>query len=101
MPEGPSPNELLIASVTPQNLERGVLWFSEHTESIKKAIRTHPWWRENAFFIEQDLVLPPLVFTRRLSDLGYERSSHVTGKGTFGVRGGVIELWPVNAKKPF
>ncbi|KKW33716.1 MAG: hypothetical protein UY78_C0004G0001, partial [Parcubacteria group bacterium GW2011_GWA1_53_13] len=48
MPDAPpKTNELLIASLTPQNLERGELWFSENALSIKKAVKTHAWWREN------------------------------------------------------
>ena len=100
MPQEHPSQELLIASLTPQNLERGILWFSENTESIRKAAKTHLWWRENAFFIETNLVMSPLVFTRRLSDFGYERSAHVAGKGVFAARGGFIELWPVNSQKP-
>src|SRR3989344_4320688 len=102
MPDAPpKTNELLIASLTPQNLERGELWFSENALSIKKAVKTHAWWRENAFFIETDLVLSPILFVRRLADFGYERGGNVTGKGVFAVRGGFIELWPINTKKPY
>ena len=100
-PALPEIAELLIVSVTPQNLERGALWFSENALAIKKAVKTHAWWRENAFFIETDLILSPFVFTRRLSDLGYERAGRVAGKGVYAVRGGFIELWPINTKKPF
>ncbi len=100
-PALPEIAELLIVSVTPQNLERGELWFSENALSIKNAVKTHAWWRENAFFIETDIVLSPLVFTRRLSDFGYERAGRVAGKGVYAVRGGFIELWPVNSEKPY
>src|SRR3989344_6987781 len=100
-PALPEIAELLIVSVTPQNLERGELWFSENALSIKKAVKTHAWWRENAFFIETDLVLSPILFVRRLTDLGYERAGRVAGKGVYAVRGGFIELWPINTKKPF
>lgn len=100
-PAPPKTDELLIVSLTPQNLERGELWFKEHYESIKKAVKTHAWWRENAFFIEVDLVLSPILFTRRLTDFGYERAGHITGKGVFAIRGGFIELWPVNSEKPY
>src|SRR3989344_847979 len=100
-PALPEIAELLIVSVTPQNLERGALWFSEHAGSIRNAVKTHPWWRENAFFIEIDLILSPIIFTRRLTDLGYERGGNVMGKGVFAIRGGFIELWPINTQKPF
>ena len=91
--------ELLIVSVTPQNLERGELWFSENAGAIQKALHTHPWWRDNAIFIEKDLVVKPSLFTRRLMELGYERASGVYGRGLFAVRGGLIEVWPVNASQ--
>ncbi len=93
---GEQGKELLIASVTPQNLERGELWFSENAGAIQKALHTHPWWRDNAMFIEKNLVIKPSFFTRRLIGLGYERASGVWGRGIFCVRGGLIEVWPVN-----
>lgn len=93
--------ELLIASVTPQNLERGDLWFSENAGAIKKARFSNPWWRDNAAFIEKDLALSPPALARKLLDWGYERTQTVLGKGLFAVRGGVIEAWPINLPKPY
>lgn len=92
--------ELLIASVTPQNLERGALWFSENLASIKKAAGAHPWWRDNALILEKDFVIKPSELVRRILDFGYERTQTVRGRGLFAVRGGIIEIWPVNAAKP-
>jgi transcription-repair coupling factor (superfamily II helicase) len=92
---------ILIASVTPQNLERGVLWFSENHVAIKKALVINPWWRDNGLFIENNLSLKPSVFTRRLADFGYERTQTIRGRGLFAVRGGIIELWPINTEKPY
>lgn len=94
-------SELLIASVTPQNLERGDLWFKENFFSIKRARMSNPWWHDNAFIIEKDLVIRPSAFTRRLIDFGYERAQAVIGKGLFAVRGGIVELWPINTEKPY
>ena len=92
--------ELLIVSVTPQNLERGALWFKENLGSIKKASSTNPWWRENTLLIEKDLAIKPSELARRLNDLGYERAQTVLGRGLFAVRGGIIEVWPINEEKP-
>ena len=92
--------ELLIPSLTPQNLERGDLWFQENSNSIKKAIRTHAWWRENAIIIERDKELKPSVLARKLLELGYERSPHTLGRGIFSPRGGIIEVWPIQSEKP-
>lgn len=107
--------ELLIVSLAPQNFERAYLscppnaepsgdaggWFKEHTDEIKKAHLANSWWRDNAFFIEPDLVLKPSKFIRRLVDFGYERAMTVRGRGLFAVRGGIIELWPLQEEKPY
>ena len=94
-------SELIIASVTPQNLERGVLWFSEHALELKKAAYTHAWWRQNLLVIERDLAAKPQELSRRLLDLGYERTQTVLGRGTYANRGGIVELWPVNANQSY
>lgn len=102
MSTGPLPTEeLLIVSLTPQNLERGDLWFSENLTSIKQAQGSNPWWRDNALIIEKDRAIKPSEFLRRLVDLGYERTQDVIGKGLFAVRGGIVELWPINTEKPY
>ena len=93
--------ELLIVSVTPQNLERGVLWFSENTESIKKARGSNMWWQQHTLIIEIDLKIKPFELTERLLSLGYERSNAVAGRGLFAVRGGIIDIWPINTETPY
>ncbi|MEK7541330.1 MAG: DEAD/DEAH box helicase, partial [Patescibacteria group bacterium] len=93
--------ELLIASVSPHNLERGDLWFSENQAQIKKAAHTNPWWRDNALFLEKDLVIKPALLVRRLMDMGYERAGMAVGKGLFAVRGGIIDVWPINEAHPY
>lgn len=90
--------ELLIASVCPQNLERDVLWWTENRDAIQKAVHTHPWWRDNALFLEPDLEMKPSFLVRRLTDMGYERTGVAAGKGLYAVHGGIVEIWPVNAE---
>lgn len=92
--------ELLIPSVTPQNFERGDLWFLENKESIKKARFSNPWWRDNILFVENGLVIKPSELARKFIDLGYERATTVRGKGIFAVRGGIVEIWPIQTQKP-
>ena len=94
-------NELLIASVTPQNLERDDLWFSENAAAIKKSRLEHPWWRDNALFLEKDLLMKPSFLVRRLADMGYERAGLAAGKGLFAVQGGIVEVWPVNEARAY
>lgn len=93
--------KLLIVSVSPQNLEWGVLWFKQNLAAVKKARSNNPWWRENALFVQKDQIIRPSLFIRRLMELGYERVGIVRGRGLFAVRGGVIEVWPVNSDSPY
>ena len=93
--------ELLIVSLTPQNIEREDLWFAENLSSIKKALLTHPWWRDNALVLEKDLVMKPSLLVRRLMDMGYERAGSAGGKGIFAVHGGVIDVWPLASDRPY
>ena len=109
--------ELLIVSVTPQNVERGVLWFTENLNAIKNAgtsnppavserfdsthRESNPWWRENSIFIEPDRAMKPSEFSRILIDFGYERAQLVRGRGLFAPRGGIVEVWPINTEKPY
>ena len=93
--------ELLIVSVTPQNLKRGELWYAENLAAIKKARTANPWWRENALFLEEDLAMKPSFLVRRLMDLGYERASAARGRGLFAVHGGVVEVWPIQSDRPW
>lgn len=92
--------EVIIPSVTPQNLERGDLWFAENIDAIKKARFSNPWWRDNVLFAEKDLVIKPSELARKFIDLGYERGQSVKGRGVFAVLGGIIEIWPIQEKKP-
>jgi len=93
--------ELMIVSVTPQNLERGVLWFAENAHAIKKAATTNMWWRQNVLVIETDLSIKPYDLAERLLVLGYERARAVVGRGLFAIRGGILDVWPINTDTPY
>ena len=92
--------ELLIASLSPPNLERGVFWFNENLPSIKKARQTNLWGKNNTLILELDLVIKPTELALRLLELGYERTPRVLGPGLFALHGGIVEIWPINKEKP-
>lgn len=96
-----SPNEILIVSITPQFLERGVLWFKENHEKVRHAIKSEGFWQNNALLIEKDLELKPGEFLRRLADFGYEKTGMLFGKGEFSHRGNIIDIWPVNSNTSY
>ncbi|MBI3442218.1 MAG: DEAD/DEAH box helicase [Candidatus Sungbacteria bacterium] len=51
--------------------------------------------------VEESLVIKPSELIRRMTDMGYERSQTVGGKGLVSMRGGIIEIWPVNTAAPY
>ena len=91
---------LMIVSFSPEHLERGVLWFQEHQEDIERARLSNPWWRAHALFLEETLAMAPARLIRALMDFGYERATNVRGQGLFAVRGGIVEVWPINTEIP-
>lgn len=93
--------QLIIARVTPQNLERGVLWFSEHAGELLRAARTHAWWRNNLLVIEEGLIIRPSELARNLLDFGYERARTALGRGLYAHRGGIVEVWPINIDRAY
>ncbi|MDO8600185.1 MAG: helicase-related protein [bacterium] len=94
-------SEVMIAAITPQFLERGVLWFQENEKQIKEALKTKAFWKDNIAILEKDLVIKPSELLRRLTDFGYERTNIIFGKGEFANRGNIIEVWPINTDQPF
>ena len=101
MPE--QPKELitiLIAGITPYFLERGILWFQEHFEDIRKKARTDPWWRDHTIFLEIGIHLSFSPFLRKLACLGYAKAGHAGRRGEFAVRGGIVDIFPINFDHP-
>lgn len=97
--EEKSHNEsVLIVAATPQFLERGVLWFTEHHAHIHQALREQKGiWPSSAIALETGQIIPPTVLRRRLTDLGYEKTSLIFSKGEYASRGNVIEVSPINS----
>lgn len=95
-----SNHKILIVSVTPKFLEKGLLWFQENKEKIKQAVKTQSFWQNNALFIEKDEEIKMGEFLRRLAEFGYEKTNFLFGKGEFFQRGNIIDVWPINLGGP-
>ncbi len=89
-------NEILIASLTPYFLERGVLWFAQNLAKIKKAAQSQVWWKENTLWLEQDLEINLFALLRRLTEMGYVKTQTLGAPGELAHRGGIIDVFPVN-----
>jgi len=88
--------KILIASLTPYFLERGVLWYQENLSKIEKIAKSQVWWKENTIFLEKDQKTNLFELLRRLTDMGYERVQTLGSKGEFSQRGGILDIFPIN-----
>lgn len=93
--------EIIIPSITPYFLERGVLWFKKNKEKIIKAASSQNWWENNILVLESDQCLNPYELLRKLDDFKYEKNQTVEGQGEFSHRGEIIDIFPVGSNRPF
>jgi transcription-repair coupling factor (superfamily II helicase) len=90
-------DEILIVSITPYFLDRGVLWYDKNYEKIKKANQGQIWWKENTLFLEKDLQINLFALLRRLTAMGYVKAQTIGAPGELAHRGGIIEIFPINS----
>ena len=93
--------KLLIASITPYFLEKGNAWFEENFQKLADARKTQPFFEENTLFLEQSQTYSLSEVLRKLDELGYEKVFSVSEPGEFTIRGGLIELFPINTNNAF
>src|SRR3989344_1942313 len=93
---GLSMPKLLIASITPYFLEKGNAWFEENFQKLADARKTQPFFEENTLFLEQSQTYSLSEVLRKLDELGYEKVFSVSEPGEFTIRGGLVELFPIN-----
>lgn len=91
---------ILIAGITPYFLERGVFWFENHFENIRKRAHREEWWRLHTAFVETGGRLSFSPFLRKLADMGYAKTRLVENRGEFAVRGGIVDVFPINMDEP-
>ncbi|MBR3624622.1 MAG: transcription-repair coupling factor [Selenomonadaceae bacterium] len=51
--------------------------------------------------VEVGDVMPRVDFLKKLSSLGYERTTEVERTGEFSSRGGIVDIFPINATTPY
>ncbi|MDD2753371.1 MAG: helicase-related protein [Candidatus Portnoybacteria bacterium] len=90
-------SEILIAGITPYFLERGVLWYEQNWQKIKKAAQTQIWWKTNTLFLEKDLQINLFALLRQFTELGYNKVQTIGAPGDFAHRGGIVEIFPINS----
>lgn len=94
-------DKLLIASVTPSFLEKGVDWFLQNFKNIEESRQNDSFWRRNTAIIETGQKISLSEFLRQVAELGYSKVWETSRKGEFSQRGGVVHIYPINGEKIF
>jgi transcription-repair coupling factor (superfamily II helicase) len=91
-------NHQLIVSITPYFLEKSGVWFTENLEQILQSQKTQAFFQDNTLYIEAGQKVSVSEMLRKLDEMGYERVFEVRDPGEITVRGGVVDLFPINSK---
>ena len=98
---GLSRQKLIVASITPYFLEKGNVWFEENFQKVEEARKTQPFFEENTLILKENEPYSLSEVLAKLDELGYEKVFSVTEPGEFTIRGGLIELFPINTNNAF
>ena len=90
--------QVLIVSITPYFLEKEGFWFEENLQEILSARATQNFFEDNIIFLEKNQNYNLSQFIRKLDEMGYEKVFKISEPGEFSQRGGVIDVFPINAK---
>ena len=84
-------------SITPYFLEKEAVWFEENLEKVLRAGKTQSFFYDNTAFLEKGRNYNFSQFLRKLDEMGYERVFVVREPGEFSQRGGIVDIFPINA----
>lgn len=93
-------NTLLIAGLTPEFLEKPVLWWKKSEQEIIRKRSINPYFARNTLIVEKDSARKQSELLRALSDMGYQKTLFTLAKGTFLHKGASIVIYPINHEKP-
>ena len=94
-------DKVLICSIIPYFLERDNLWFEKNLKKILEAKKTQSFFEENIIYLEKNQIYNFSQFLRKLDEMGYEKVLEVLEPGEFAVRGGVVDVFPINSNSAF
>jgi len=88
---------VLICSITPYFLEKGIFWFEQNLTKILEARKTQSFFEDNTIYLEQNQNYNFSQFLRKLDEMGYEKVLEVQEIGEFAQRGGIVDVFPINS----
>lgn len=99
--EKESQHNLIIAAITPEFLDRGVLWFSENEKRLKQESRLNPFLKRHVLVLEMEQKINLYQLLKQLTDFGYGRVQTVGHPGEFSQQGGLLKIFPINKEQIF
>ena len=92
---------ILIVSITPYFLEKGNFWFEENLREMLEARKTQSFFEDNVLFLEKNQKSNLSEILRKLDEMGYEKVLQIREPGKFSQRGGVLDVFPINANQAY
>ncbi len=94
-------DKVLIVSITPYFLEKGLVWLEKNLNKILEARKTQSFFQDNTIYLEKNQIYNFSQFLRKLDELGYEKVYRVSEMGEFSQRGGIVDVFPINSNNAY
>lgn len=86
-------------ALTPPTAKRGLLWFEENKERIKRDSKSpSSWWNTHTEEVTEGMKYGLSELLRKLDDFGYKKEQTVLYPGEFRSLGGIVDIFPINTK---
>ena len=94
-------HKILIVSITPYFLEKDNLWIEQNINKMLEARKTQSFFEDNVLFLEKNQKSNLSEILRKLDEMGYEKVLQIREPGEFSQRGGVLDVFPINANQAY
>lgn len=92
-------DKVLICSITPYFLEKGLFWFEENLNKILETRKTQSFFEDNTLYLTKNQKVNLSQILRKLDEMGYEKMLGVQDPGEFSQRGGILDVFPINSNQ--
>jgi len=89
--------EILICAVLPYFLERDNLWIEKNIEKLKEIKKWQKFFEKNLLFLKENLKIKLSDLSQKIEEMGYERVWNLETIGQFAIKGGILEIFPINS----
>jgi len=94
-------DKVLIVSITPYFLEKRNFWLEENLREMLEARKTQSFFGDNVLFLEKNQKSNLSEILRKLDEMEYEKVLQIREPGEFSQRGGVLDVFPINANQAY